>query len=410
MWSWLGYMNPHKLSWGFAANFPFAQIVALTTMGAMVMATGKIKMSMPWNRESILLLLFVLWMFITTQFAFYTEDAWAQWDKVWKIQLFTFITMMLIKSREKVMWMLWIIVISIGLYGAKGGIFTVLTGGRYMVWGPATTFIGGNNEIGLAMIMTIPWVRYFQLVAKEKWQRVSMGILTLLMIIAIFGTQSRGALVSMAIMFSFMFTKSIKNFTLLMLMGIFLFGVVQFMPDTWHDRMGTIQNYEEDASAMGRINAWMAAVNLAIDNPVLGGGFEVFQVAMFEMYAPDPSDVHDAHSIFFEVLAEHGFVGFFMALLLGFFALFSSRKIMKITKDDKDRLWMYHLGSMMQVSLVGYASAGAFLGLAYFDLYYALIALVVVCKKMIEIDTYNDNDPGINFLNKLPKVLRPPGL
>jgi len=403
-------MNPHKLSWGFAANFPFAQVIALTTMGAMVLAAGKNKMDIPWNRESILLLLFTLWMFITIQFAFYSEDAWEQWNKVWKIELFTFITIMLINSREKVMWLLWVIVISIGLYGAKGGVFTVLTGGSYTVWGPATTFIGGNNEIGLAMIMTIPWVRYFQLVAKEKWQWMSMGILMLLMVIAIFGTQSRGALVGMTIMFSFMFMKNLKNLSLLILMGIFLFGVVQFMPETWHDRMGTIENYEEDGSAMGRINAWMAAINLALDNPILGGGFEVFQVAMFRMYAPDPFDVHDAHSIFFEVLAEHGFVGFFMALLLGFFALFSSRKIMKITKNDKERLWMYHLGSMMQVSLVGYASAGAFLGLAYFDLYYALIALIVVCKKMVENNVYSDNDPGISFLEKLPKIAQPPGI
>jgi uncharacterized membrane protein len=38
---------------------------------------------------------------------------------------------------------------------------------------------------------------------------------------------------------------------------------------------------------------------------------------------------------------------------------------------------------MVQVSLVGYASAGAFLGLAYFDFYYTLIAIVVLCKVVL---------------------------
>ena len=38
---------------------------------------------------------------------------------------------------------------------------------------------------------------------------------------------------------------------------------------------------------------------------------------------------------------------------------------------------------MVQVSLVGYASAGAFLGLAYFDLYYDLIAVIVLCRTVI---------------------------
>jgi hypothetical protein len=38
---------------------------------------------------------------------------------------------------------------------------------------------------------------------------------------------------------------------------------------------------------------------------------------------------------------------------------------------------------MVQVSLVGYASAGAFLGVAYFDLYYALITVVVLTKMVL---------------------------
>ncbi len=29
MWSWLSYLNPHKLSWGFAREFPFARLVAM---------------------------------------------------------------------------------------------------------------------------------------------------------------------------------------------------------------------------------------------------------------------------------------------------------------------------------------------------------------------------------------------
>ena len=58
---------------------------------------------------------------------------------------------------------MWVCVISLGLYGVKGGIFTLLTGGGYSVYGPAGTFIGGNNEIGLALIMTVPLMRYLQI-------------------------------------------------------------------------------------------------------------------------------------------------------------------------------------------------------------------------------------------------------
>src|SRR5215475_3663731 len=32
VWSWIGYMNPHKLTWGFATNMPFGQLVAVATL------------------------------------------------------------------------------------------------------------------------------------------------------------------------------------------------------------------------------------------------------------------------------------------------------------------------------------------------------------------------------------------
>jgi uncharacterized membrane protein len=38
---------------------------------------------------------------------------------------------------------------------------------------------------------------------------------------------------------------------------------------------------------------------------------------------------------------------------------------------------MSDLAAMIQVSIVAYASAGTFLGLAYFDYFYLLVALVV---------------------------------
>jgi O-antigen ligase len=92
--------------------------------------------------------------------------------------------------------------------------------------------------------------------------------------------------------------------------------------------------------------------------------------------------VHDAHSIWFEILGEHGFVGFGMFLLLGIFVLLSSRRIMKQTKKVPGLEWLFHLASMMQVSIIGYAAAGTFLGLAYFDLLYCLVAVVVIAKKL----------------------------
>ena len=72
--------------------------------------------------------------------------------------------------------------------------------------------------------------------------------------------------------------------------------------------MMSITEYEQDGSAMGRINAWWMAWNLAKAN-FTGGGFDIYEPAVFQAYAPNPTDVHAAHSIYFQVLGEHGFIG-----------------------------------------------------------------------------------------------------
>jgi hypothetical protein len=62
---------------------------------------------------------------------------------------------------------------------------------------------------------------------------------------------------------------------------------------------------------------------------------------------------------------------------------------------------------MTQVSLVGYASAGAFLGLAYFDYYYTLIALIVLCKTVLISGTASQvSEPAVDAAGP-PLVSRP---
>ena len=187
MWSWLGYMNAHKLSWGFATTMPFAQVVAIATLLGLLFSSEPKRI--PWTRETIILLLFILWMCITTFFALEPDRAINLLEKVLKIQLMTFVTLMLMGSRERIDLLVWTIAVSIGFYGVKGGIFTITTGGGYHVTGPTGTFIEGNNEIGLAMLMALPLIRYLQLEAKQKWVRLGLLAALLLTIVAVLGSQ-----------------------------------------------------------------------------------------------------------------------------------------------------------------------------------------------------------------------------
>ena len=344
VWTWLGFMNPHRMAWGFSTTMPFAYIVALTTIVAMLFS--KEPKRIPWTRETVVLLCFVAWMCITTFFAAYPALAEEQLIKVLKIQLMIFVAMMLITSKERLNWLVLTIALSIGFYGFKGGIFTIINGGVHRVQGPPGTFIDGNNELGLAMAMTVPLLYYCAPQMGSRWLRYGLLTVVVLTAIAAIGTQSRGALLGMAAMGLMFWIKSRQKFTIAFYAAIAILVLSAIMPPEWYERMSTIKTYEKDGSAMGRVNAWWMAWNLA-SSRLLGGGFETFQRQMFQLYAPDPSNVRDVHSIYFEVLGEHGFVGLGLFLLLVAFTWLSASKLMRATKAIPEMRWLGDLAAMV---------------------------------------------------------------
>jgi probable O-glycosylation ligase (exosortase A-associated) len=376
MWSWLGYMNPHRLTWGFAYSFPFSFVVGIATLVALMFSREPKRI--PWTRESIVLLLLIMWMLVTTIFSLHPALAWLQMEKVAKIQLMIFLTMILINNREKIERLVLVIALSLGFYGIKGGIFTVVHGGAYRVQGPAGTFIGGNNEMALALIMTIPLIWFLHLNAQKTWQRHTYTAVMFLCAIAVVGSQSRGALVGGLAMGGFLWLKTRNKLFTGLIMALAVAAIVSIMPASWYQRMDTIDTYQTDASAQGRINAWWTAFNLSKDRPLVGGGFDTFQPDVYKVYAPDPLNVHDVHSIYFEMLGEHGWVGFGLFMLLAWLTWRKGARIIRECGKDPERKWAADLARMLQVSMIGFASAGAFLGLANFDLYYHLIAIMVV--------------------------------
>jgi probable O-glycosylation ligase (exosortase A-associated) len=391
-WTWLALMNPHRLCWGLANTMPLSMMVAVAILVSLLLSTRESK-RIPWLPLTRLLAAWWLWMFVTTLFALESAGAWGQWDKVWRIMLLTFVTIMLLTNRERLESLVWAMVVSLGFYGVKGGYFTLMTGGAQRVWGPDGTFIGGNNEIGLALIMTVPLMRYLQLTSRSIAVKNGMLGAMALTVMAILGTQSRGALVGLAAMVTYLIIKSRQRARLIMLLAAFLPAAYIFMPQSYYDRMDTIENYKEDASAMGRINAWWTAWNIALDRPLVGGGFETFSVMAYAKYAPDPANVHDVHSIYFESLGEHGFIGFALFLGILFGGLVSLGRVARFARRRQGLTWMRDMATLTQVSIIGYAVSGLFLGMAYFDFYYALIALAIALTRLKQ--EYEINAPSL---------------
>ncbi len=399
LWCWISYMNPHRLCWGFAFDFPFAFVTAVIVLISIV--NSKEKFRFPASDPSVVLLIcFCILMTISTFNSFYPEYAWVQFTKVAKIQFMIFISLLVLTDHKDLKMLVWIIVASLAFYGVKGGVFTINTAGIHRVRGPEDSFIEGNNEIGLAMLMIIPLLRYLMIIEKRKIIYIGLHIAMWLSLLAVVGTHSRGALIGGVLMLSMLIIKSKKPIFLGLLTVFVCYSAITFMPDEWRERMNTIETYEEDKSAMGRINAWSMGFNMAKDNPLTGGGFEAFNNReSFITYAPDPTNAHDAHSIYFEVMGEHGFLGLAMFIAIWIATWWSARSNIIITKNSPPGTKLFELNQLnrhVQVALIAYLSGGAFLGLAYFDLTYHLMCLVVISKVIVNQEISKERNDETN--------------
>ena len=389
VYSWISYMSPHRLTWGFAYDLPFAQVTSLATVVALFFS--KEPKRFPWNGVTAVWILFILWVSITTYFAVDTPESLVALEKFFKVQFMIMLTLVLIVTRERLIALVWVIALSLGFYGIKGGLFAIRTGGEARVWGPEGSFISGNNEVGLALIMILPLFRFLQMqkVRPIIWWGLtgSMGLIAL----AILATRSRGAMLALVAMTFFIWLKSQQKMRVGLVLLIISPVMLMAMPQSWWDRMESLKNYEQDNSAMGRLTAWEFAIDMA-SNRFTGGGFNSFVEENYRRYSPNLTTeimqrdgrFQGAHSIYFSVLGEHGFIGIILFLLLGILAFRVGSWVIVNTRGSPELIWANNLAAMVQVSIVGYAVGGAFLGLAYYDLYYNLIAILVLTKIIVQ--------------------------
>jgi putative inorganic carbon (HCO3(-)) transporter len=373
--AWIGYMNPHRLvPWGFIYSLPLAAIAFAITLIAYMMDKNKPKIV--WHTASILMLVFLLWCAITTSTSI-NPSASEELMRFFKILLIVALALMIVRSKKHIVILVSVIAASIGFYSTKGGVFAILTGGSFRVWGPPDSFIEGNNELALATLMILPLVFFLISQVNHKWIKIGLAAIIFLSTISVIASYSRGAFLAMIVTAGFLWIKSKIKIPLALAGFVLIIAIIPVIPQQWYDRMDTIETYEEDKSAMGRINSWTMAFNLAKDRP-LGGGFRTFGPTAFALYAPEPNVIHDAHSIYFEILAEQGFVGLFLFLgILGSSWLLANRNI-RMAKGNAALEWVGNLSRMTQVSLVAYMSGGAFLGLGYWDLPYHLCAIIML--------------------------------
>lgn len=377
LWTWLSIMNPHRYAWGIAYSAPLAAIAAGSTLLGLLFSSDK---QSPFKGAAVWwFALLTAWITISWLFGLNPSQDYPLWEKVMKIYLMTFVALALLSTRFHIIAFAWITTASLSLLAAKGGLFTLLTGGNFRVWGPPGSFIRDNNEFALATIITVPMLYFLYSISEHRWLRYTLIMVIGLSVVSAVGSYSRGGFLALIAMGGFLWWRSQYK----ILTGVLLLAAIALylpmMPEQWWDRMATIQEYDQDASAMGRINAWIVAWETAKAYP-LGAGMSYQHPELFQRFGVHEDTVRAAHSVYFQMLGNHGLVGLCLYLGLWVSTYRTAGWLKNHARSQPETEWAQLLGSMIQVSLVGFAVGGAFLSLAYFDLPYNLMVLVVVAK------------------------------
>jgi putative inorganic carbon (HCO3(-)) transporter len=355
MWVWVSVMQPHMLAWGFATTFPFALVVALCTTTSMLFSRVPRTLRLP--APTVALLAFGAWTCLAASLSGAPRPAPMPWPAFLETTIMTLVCTMLTKTRRDIERLVMVLAASLAFYGVVGGICAMRSVFSERAAGPPGSFIVDSNAIALALLMTLPLLFQIRAGLAARWLRRLLAAVMLLCAIAAVGSSSRGAILAIGAMAGFFWRRRDKGNRLGAALLCTLPLLVLLLP-----------GQEVDAAAHERLRAWGEAIGQA-------------QAHLFGD-AARPA----AHSIYFQVLGELGFPGLALYLLLGVLTWRSASWTARAAAGRPDLAWAAALATMVQASLVAFAVGGAFVGLAYFDVPYYLMAAVVATRVLVEND------------------------
>ena len=388
-WYWTAYFVPQGLSWWFARSFPFAMVVGGATLLGFIFT--KDRKPLPRNAATFFMLACTVQFTLTTIVAHNPDAAWEIWNRVMKILLMTFVTMSLFQDRARLRWLYMVPALGLGFYGVKGTLWVLKSGGGGgaaetaaaeggRIFGPDMSFFADANSIGPALCMILPLLLYLSREEKRRWLRYIFKIAFGASIVSVLFTFSRGAFLGLAVVFLVLVWRS--PWRLRFAAAVLVFGIIAapLAPQRLWDRLASITEQQSaetrDKSTVSRLESFETAWNIAIGRPFTGAGFKALSSEdIWAIYfGPSFRGTYDAHSVYFEILGEHGLLGFGLYMGLMVSTMLTLRRLRKRWRNHPEHGYLSHYAEMTQLSLYPFLVCGAFIPFAYFDLYFLLVA------------------------------------
>ena len=384
---WVDTFQPQSVSYIILNQVPVALV-----MGAIAVALYSLfdRRAIPrLSMITILQLTFAAWITLTSALASLPEVAWEKWDWAFKTIVFSAFIPLTIRTRVQIEAFLQIYMFSLAANLVPFGLKMAISGGGY---GQDLTLGGGNSGISegstlaAVSVMTIPIYLYLRehavLVPSTIWFRSIYFILAGLAVLTTIGTFERTGLIGLVTLGIAALLKSRRKLMTLFA-GLIISGIMACaMTDAWIARISTIGDYAKESSAFSRILVWRWTLDFAASHP-FGGGFGAYRLDQIEL--PDHSVKAGVafHSIYFEVLGEHGWVGLLLFLSISAASLIALQLASNRARQHPELSWCRDLVATIQISLLVLLVCGSFIGIAFQPMIPYLFAMAVSVSEYV---------------------------
>ncbi len=380
LFSWLAYMRPQDLCWGFARTMRLSFFVGMAMVaGWFAFERGRRPFARWASRSTAMIVLTVFvamsYLLAEHQNAYFNRYLF-EFVKIMVVALFTTGQ---VDSRQRFRALAWMIAGCLAFYGVKGGLFGFLTGGATILRGPGG-MMEDNNDFALALVMNVPLLWYLGLSEKRSIPlavtATRIGIL--LTIVTIVLTHSRGAFLALTAALMWIAWRSGQIVKAGFGMAVAALAFLVLAPQSVLDRLATIGDTSE-SSASARLIAWRIAFRMIEDNPFFGVGMRNFQPRYLD-YAPfrptGKTTTYVAHNSYLQIWAESGTLAFsiYFGMLISVFV--TCRRVHRMGRARPDMEWASYYARMMEATTVGFMVGAFFLNRGHFDLIYHWMALV----------------------------------
>ncbi len=382
LYVWYAYFRPETWVWhgdligGLHLSYAFAVLVIVSSLLRRDVAVSRAF----FHPLMILVLLFTGQGLLSTWLSEYQSYAWSYWIEFFKSVVMTCLIVALVDDRAKLRALLIVIAFSLGFEGAKQGWAELVRNPGAPNNNPIP-FLGDNNGVAVGMFMLIPVFAALARTTGNAWARWLCLIFMFGILYRGLTTYSRGgflACLALGVMYWF---RSPRKLRVVLGMALVAGLLAVVLPSAFWDRMETIRSYHEveETSAQGRLHFWRMAVDMAASRPLVGIGFGAYNAA-YDAYDSSQGVYgkgRSVHSAWFGVLAETGYPGLLLYVLVLAFAFRNCRRVQRLALEGEGDGELAAYGAALEAAFVVYFVGGTFLPHQYNEMAWHWVALSV---------------------------------